>query len=925
VTFGKIFGLNKFTGLPKIFFVLLATVLFLEASHTPAAAEILKICKVAGEGVDVGTPFTFDIDGTDSIVVPAGPPPGGYCAVYEETTFPVGATIEVQEIGPQGYEVTDITVSTPAGPINLDLDAKSVEIEASAGIDEVTFTNTKNTGYLEICKEGDVTGDFEFMVNPGSIGPITVPSGACSPAIEVPAGLVQIKELSAATVLTGCHTIPAHQQDGCDLENGVSTVNVDRGGIAEQTIAFITNGSSNNISIQKLIDDPVVANGANQTGFSFEVILDCGTAYSGSHILSANQTVAIPSVPAGTMCTVSETVAIPTVAQAQAMGCPAANYPPSWNTSITPNTFTAGTEPISVLVENELVCGDVQPELKLKKEAIGCVDDLADQCTYRIEIQNSGTAPHIGPLNFFDWRVPHSGPFPLIPPIIFDGWTSTPGGWHCMLNNSTGSVECQHPNVQILPGGIQTIDIVLSIPPMPGYSENRNIFHNCAGFIDEDVSTASCVEWRDGWAPLTISKELLPGHDCQPGSTCGFTITINDQNVDSGNPTNSFILNDTLFSSGTLVNGVTLISATNGWVCDDSSGVQIICNNSSLPPIPPGGEYSFDLIVALPNGPTPDENCIELNGNNLYVTPPPSDCVSLSPYDLAISKITLENTTDPAAQTTGDWINDNRGTFEISVENVGNGTFSDSALSNLIISDHIPAGVTVISFGATDSNEWNCSPPTPIVGPAPISCTFIGSVGTQGLEPGSHLPKIELETIATGGGAFDALTNCGELSLWGTGLGQDDLHSDNNVDCASIYSVTIVKELVGSSDDSVSFLVTVIPDSPIPPGVSVTISDALPPGFDDYIVKLDAPPPHDQDDFGNIWACATPVNTVSCSTMLQNEWSDDPDNNPVQFEIEADGLPPGTVMEPFENCVEFDSGTPPVVMSSSSIPCVSVN
>ena len=43
----------------------------------------------------------------------------------------------------------------------------------------VTFTD-KHTGFLEICKKGDVTGSFTFSVSPGALGPFVVPAGASS-------------------------------------------------------------------------------------------------------------------------------------------------------------------------------------------------------------------------------------------------------------------------------------------------------------------------------------------------------------------------------------------------------------------------------------------------------------------------------------------------------------------------------------------------------------------------------------------------------------------------------------------------------------------------------------------------------------------------------------------------------------------------
>jgi len=79
-----------------------------------------------------------------------------------------------------------------------------------------------------------------------------------------------------------------------------------------------------------------------------------------------------------------------------------------------------------------------------------------------------------------------------------------------------------------------------------------------------------------------------------------------------------------------------------------------------------------------------------------------------------------------------------------------------------------------------------------------------------------------------------------------------------------------------------------------------------------------------EDDYGNILACAIPLNITSCSTVLQNGCSDDPNNGPVQFKIEADGLPLGKSLKPFKNCVGFQSDIPSVVIPDNSTPCVTV-
>ncbi len=209
---------------------------------TPAGGKaVIKVCKVAGPGIAVGAPFTFGA-GSASFSVPAGPPPGGYCVVG--TTAAVGATATVSETIPSGTAVSSITVAPPSALSGTpNLAAGTVNVTVAGGVTEVTYTDYKNTGYLEICKTGDVKGNYTFHVDPGKLGPFTVPAGACSPAIEVTAGTVLISEAAGAgPSMSGCSTIPPAMQGPCNPAAGTSTVTVMPGDISAQTIAMVRNG-----------------------------------------------------------------------------------------------------------------------------------------------------------------------------------------------------------------------------------------------------------------------------------------------------------------------------------------------------------------------------------------------------------------------------------------------------------------------------------------------------------------------------------------------------------------------------------------------------------------------------------------------------------------------------------------------------------
>lgn len=203
--------------------------------------SILKICKIAGTGVNVGTPFTFQATGSSGqISVPAGPPPGGYCVVGP--SYATNTSVTVQETGPSAT-VTNITVAPPQAA-NINLAQGSVQLTLGPGVTEVTYTDEIHSGYIEICKSGDVEGNFSYKV-PGQTGLVTVPAGACSPALLVNSGQITIYEgATPGTVMLNCSTVPANALVSCNPSNWSATVNVAGGNISTQTIVYFVNGLS---------------------------------------------------------------------------------------------------------------------------------------------------------------------------------------------------------------------------------------------------------------------------------------------------------------------------------------------------------------------------------------------------------------------------------------------------------------------------------------------------------------------------------------------------------------------------------------------------------------------------------------------------------------------------------------------------------
>ncbi len=99
----------------------------------------LKVCKVAGSGVAVGTDFEFHAGGRP-VVVPAGPAPGGYCVVAG--SFPVATDVVVSELTPRGVEVSAIAVAPAARQVGApNVAGGTVVVRIGPGFTEATFTN----------------------------------------------------------------------------------------------------------------------------------------------------------------------------------------------------------------------------------------------------------------------------------------------------------------------------------------------------------------------------------------------------------------------------------------------------------------------------------------------------------------------------------------------------------------------------------------------------------------------------------------------------------------------------------------------------------------------------------------------------------------------------------------------------------------
>jgi hypothetical protein len=206
----------------------------------PPSTGFLEICKKAASGAVTGN-FQFVVKGV-TYTVPVG-------ACSPAISLPAG-NVTITELARSGFALTGVTTSPSGRLVSTSLATRSAVVKIVAGSVATqtiaTFTNSAvpppPTGYLEICKKaatGAVTGNFQFVVKGVTY---TVPVGACSPAISLPAGNVTITELArSGFALTGVTTSPSGRLVSTSLATRSAVVKIVAGSVATQTIATFTN------------------------------------------------------------------------------------------------------------------------------------------------------------------------------------------------------------------------------------------------------------------------------------------------------------------------------------------------------------------------------------------------------------------------------------------------------------------------------------------------------------------------------------------------------------------------------------------------------------------------------------------------------------------------------------------------------------
>ena len=212
-----------------------------EVETVTAAHATVKICKVAGSGVKLGTPVGFTVGGGE-VTVPAGPPPGGYCKIIKGK-FAAGQKVHIVEQIPNTMRVTAIhsrpkRVLVSKNPLHGTATAVLV-----SGVNEVTFTDevVPGTGWAEICESAanGVSGYYSFVYDATTV---RVPVGACSAAFKAPAGALTIhQKRNDSSAVTTCKTRPSGRLLQCNPTRRTAIVAIVPGHISTETIVKFVN------------------------------------------------------------------------------------------------------------------------------------------------------------------------------------------------------------------------------------------------------------------------------------------------------------------------------------------------------------------------------------------------------------------------------------------------------------------------------------------------------------------------------------------------------------------------------------------------------------------------------------------------------------------------------------------------------------
>lgn len=213
----------------------------------------IELCKYADTTGPVSGPFTFTVTDASGSTQTVTVQTGTCTAPFQLAS----GTATVVENAVPFATVTGISTIPADRLVSSDLPSGTAEVTIVPGdistTTTVNYTNKEVTGYTEVCKLAapgtGLTGSFQFTIT-GAMGftdTVSVPVGACSNSIQVPAGPVTVTETGTArtyvvdiTVQGGEGALPP----GPDLADATVTIGVVPGDVSTESIVTFTDSPS---------------------------------------------------------------------------------------------------------------------------------------------------------------------------------------------------------------------------------------------------------------------------------------------------------------------------------------------------------------------------------------------------------------------------------------------------------------------------------------------------------------------------------------------------------------------------------------------------------------------------------------------------------------------------------------------------------
>ena len=308
--------------------------------------------------------------------------------------------------------------------------------------------------------------------------------------------------------------------------------------------------------------------------------------------------------------------------------------------------------------------------------------------------------------------------------------------------------------------GVITLDFETQV--LTGDDSNITVAGSIEGSVPADPDLSNdASEFGIAVQPGTdvfLHKSRQPSGLVYLGEEVTFTLS---PDFAGGVPLNA-IITDSLPSNYEFVS----VSAGQGWICDP--GHPVNCTYSSASP--DAAAYRAGVtITAMPVTPTTDtriENIAEIASSTDVVAS--NNTASDGGADIAVPA------TDLVAQKSGPRHSlvtvGNEYNWHIWARNEGNVPFD----GRLILTDHLPEGLSATGYGFPADQGWNClpaaSPTSPVVGPQDIVCTTDRFTGASPLAIGQESGAVRIQALVTQEGPItNSLTVSDENATYSDG------------------------------------------------------------------------------------------------------------------------------------------------------------